>query len=29
VQSGKQVGRDTGATFDNAKEVVNDLLKKP
>ncbi len=28
VQSGKQVGRDTGATFDNAKEVVNDLLKK-
>ncbi len=28
VQSGKQVGRDAGATFDNAKEVVNDLLKK-
>ncbi|PKO47001.1 MAG: conjugal transfer protein TraG [Betaproteobacteria bacterium HGW-Betaproteobacteria-4] len=28
VQSGKQVGRDGGATFDNAKEVVNDLLKK-
>lgn len=28
VQSGKQVGRDAGATFDNAKEVVSDLLKK-
>ncbi len=28
VQSGKQVGKDAGATFDNAKDVVNDLLKK-
>lgn len=28
VQSGKQVGRDAKATFDNAKGVVNDLLKK-
>jgi conjugal transfer mating pair stabilization protein TraG len=27
TQSGKQVGRDAGATFDNAKDVVKDLLK--
>ena len=28
VQSGKQVGKDAGATLDNAKDVVNDLLRK-
>ena len=28
VQSGKQVGNDAAATLDNAKEVVNDLLRK-
>ncbi len=28
VQSGKQVGKDAGATLDNAKDVVKDLLKK-
>ncbi|CAB3697806.1 MAG: conjugal transfer protein TraG N-terminal domain-containing protein [Rhodocyclales bacterium] len=28
VQSGKQVGKDAGATLDNAKDVVKDLLRK-
>jgi len=28
VQSGKQVGKDAAVTFDNAKEVVKDLLRK-
>ena len=28
VQAGKQVGKDAGATLDNAKDVMKDLLKK-
>jgi len=28
VQSGKQVGKDAGATIENAKDVVKDLLRK-
>lgn len=28
VQSGKQIGKDAGATFENSKDVVNNLLKK-
>ncbi len=28
VQSGKQVGKDAGATLDNAKDVAKDLLRK-
>jgi len=28
VQSGKQVGKDAGATLDNAKDVVKDFLRK-